>query len=368
MAADGSEVVDLRPEDEKDAQKLFDACQRDDTESVRELLDEGANIEAKTSWGATPLLVACFYGSCNCIELLLEKGADLTFTVRGNTPLHYLCTRENTSDIVLQLLARGVPIEDYNNDGDTPLIIACRVNNVRCASVLLNNGASVDKPCLTTGRMVLEILRKGGSPECVKLLMDQKPFHSSHHDYDDTEEEKRQRKRVKELQYQKDLEEIPLFVACIEGDVERTRELLEAGADPDVCKSDLFSALQMACCLKKAECVQLLLEHGATVDITTPYGYGHTPLFDACGFSHDLKCTRLLLERGADVNAVNQFGETPLFWGSRAGQLEYVRLLLEHDGNPFIRNNKDETPLDVARAKGRDEVVRLLEMCSESHS
>jgi len=41
------------------------------------LLEKKALIEAKTSQGWTPLHFSCFSGCLDCVELLLENGADI---------------------------------------------------------------------------------------------------------------------------------------------------------------------------------------------------------------------------------------------------------------------------------------------------
>ena len=383
MAADGSGVVDFLVKDEKDTRNLSDACRRDDTAAVRELLDQGAYLGAQTWWGGTPLFVACDNGALNCVELLLDRGADPTITIRGNNLLHVLCFMENTSDIVLQLLARSISFDAYNDDGDTPLIIACRANNVRCASVLIHNGASIEQRCLTTGYTPLETAQHYGSSDCVELLMSWNwgaevgPSH-----YHDNVEEVELAGNVSgslgstpdfdpsdgvtddssKSQQSKDSEQFPLFIACQTGQVERVHDFLKAGADPNT-KKFLISSLHTACFMKHVECVRLLLKHKADVEIRDPTG--NTPLFDACEYSDEPTCARLLLENNANANALNRFGETPLTQGCKQGCLKYVRLLIEHGANPHIPNHHGNTPLDIARANGYDEIVRFIEMTSE---
>jgi len=54
---------------------LHVAAEHDRVEVARVLLDAGADIEAKTSWGATPLDWAATMGSAGVGDLLLERGA-----------------------------------------------------------------------------------------------------------------------------------------------------------------------------------------------------------------------------------------------------------------------------------------------------
>lgn len=54
---------------------LHFAAETDQVEIARELLDAGADIEALTSWGATPLDWAAVMGSTTVGDLLVESGA-----------------------------------------------------------------------------------------------------------------------------------------------------------------------------------------------------------------------------------------------------------------------------------------------------
>src|SRR5687768_11846738 len=51
------------------------AAETDQLETARILLDAGADMEAKTSWGATPLDWAATMGSARVADLLLSRGA-----------------------------------------------------------------------------------------------------------------------------------------------------------------------------------------------------------------------------------------------------------------------------------------------------
>ena len=61
--------------DEYQKTGLHWAAETDQAEAARLLLEAGADIEAKTSWGATPLDWAANMGSKSVAELLLARGA-----------------------------------------------------------------------------------------------------------------------------------------------------------------------------------------------------------------------------------------------------------------------------------------------------
>lgn len=88
-----------------------------------------------------------------------------------------------------------------------------------------------------------------------------------------------------------------LWEAARTGDVSRVRALLDAGVDPDAPSRYGATALSFAAQKGHLEVVRLLLERGATVDVTDTF-YDQTPLAWALSDGH-FDVAVLLLEKGA---------------------------------------------------------------------
>ncbi len=70
------------------AVELATAIRGGDVRTVRRLLDDGADVNARDAAGNTPLILAAFYAGPECVELLLERGADVNAANKaGVTPL-----------------------------------------------------------------------------------------------------------------------------------------------------------------------------------------------------------------------------------------------------------------------------------------
>ena len=54
-----------------------------DARGIRTLLDTGTDVNACDAQGNTPLILASFYASPECVELLIEKGADVNAANRA---------------------------------------------------------------------------------------------------------------------------------------------------------------------------------------------------------------------------------------------------------------------------------------------
>ncbi len=182
-----------------------------------------------------------------------------------------------------------------------------------------------------------------------------------------------------------------LIKAAEAGDVNRVRELLDAGADPNLPHS--FSALEAASAsafpevLKEmlrhhpdvnqrdsagrtalnvlaqsaigdkredpAEVARLLIKAGADVNAQDNI-YGNTALHEAPNAS----TSKVLIEAGADINRRNRDGQTALMLTLDP---EVARVLLQADADKTIRDQRGKTALDIAREFELAEKIALLE-------
>jgi len=101
-------------------EKLFEAVEQDKIDEVLELIEKGADTEARNEWGNTPLHTACCYNNNEIVLALIEKGADIE--ARNNigwTPLHIACHNGKT-EIALKLIEKGADIGARSNADSTP--------------------------------------------------------------------------------------------------------------------------------------------------------------------------------------------------------------------------------------------------------
>ena len=100
------------------------------------------NLEARGEGGWTALLVASSNGHLNIVKLLLDHGADPeAVTVSGTTPL-MAAAREGREDVAQFLLSLpNINLEARDEDGWTALLAASINGHLNIVKLLLDRGA-----------------------------------------------------------------------------------------------------------------------------------------------------------------------------------------------------------------------------------
>lgn len=109
-----------------DLQKqMLNACEKGEIETVRTLLSSDPSLITTTDKDKyTPLHRACYENQTEVVKLLLENGADVgAVTEMGWQPLHSCCPWNNKESAVL-LIQNGADVNAKSEGGQTPLHIA----------------------------------------------------------------------------------------------------------------------------------------------------------------------------------------------------------------------------------------------------
>ncbi|NXL63009.1 RFXK protein, partial [Chordeiles acutipennis] len=111
---------------------------------LKEHLQKGENLVNKPDErGFTPLIWAAAFGEIETVRHLLEWGADPNMLAKERESALSLASMGGYTDIVIMLLERNVDINIYDWNGGTPLLYAVRGNHVKCVEALLARGADL---------------------------------------------------------------------------------------------------------------------------------------------------------------------------------------------------------------------------------
>ncbi|CAG2194238.1 unnamed protein product [Mytilus edulis] len=296
---------------------FFDGCEKGNYTIVKRLIDYVADVNKRYRNGKTPMEMARECGNQDIIDLLIQKGAnpeinaneeadckeELSHSYHNNDSsdtsssdesdhdedssvqnvkhpisdrekgekLLNACINGNEDEVrdLLELALENHVLDFSNRYGRTPLLEACKKQNVTIVNLLLKAGANVNKDdamCWT-----------------------------------------------------------PLHEACKVGEKDIVNLLLEKNVNVNACDDRGYSPLLMATQNGCQPIVELLLAHRAQVNFSS--NARTTPFLAACTKGH-FEITKLLIVKGADFNIADGYGNTPLMVASYYGYCEIVDLLL----------------------------------------
>ncbi len=153
----------------------------------------------------------------------------------------------------------------------------------------------------------------------------------------------------------------PVADAAMRGDTEAVRALVNGqGADVNAAQGDGMTALHWAAANGNPELVQVLIEVGANLELTTRIG-AYTPLHLASK-EGNAEAIRYLLNAGADPAArTASGGATALHFAASADSPEGVALLIDSGADPNVGEDQwGQTPLIFAASANRTRAVEAL--------
>lgn len=363
----------------------------------------GDDMEVESDIGCTPLQIACQYQSPECVELLLDAGANAKFrnkhgvdavdillqtdsytedteqclrlilsqpgqfdpedvNAKSQTRLHMV--KKKMPVAIVQLLVKAkVSLDRPDNDGYTPLAMSIREGNTGVSKYLINQGASVNVFGPRFGS-ILHLAVTKGAIGLVKLLIDSgadceavDPKYGSSLLYAALEI-----KDSSELQtmvkYLVDEAKVPInklggelgYPLIKAADLTRTnytigikmlKFLIQRKAQLNVTDSQGRRAVHLASTSYHADGIKLLVEAGAEFDVKDKFG--RMPIHFAAS-SPSNSCVEYLLEtqKHMDINTADHDGWTPLLWAARSGHANTITRLIADKADIWARGRADE--------------------------
>ncbi|XP_038819178.1 transient receptor potential cation channel subfamily A member 1-like [Salvelinus namaycush] len=283
---------ELSASDEEGNTSLHWAVQKTQRESCACLLDLGANPNILNRRLMSPLHMAVSLGHNTLIELLLSHSntdANLEGEL-GNTPVMLACCVDNHEALHL-LFKYGARLCQQNKLGHYPIHAAAFAGAKKSMQVVLQKGEEI-----------------GYSIETHINYVD-KSFST------------------------------PLHLAVRGGNLEVIKLCIEQGAKMDQQQCDKSTALHFACTQGATEAVKLMLSAhdrvGDVINLTD--GACQTPLHKTTIFDH-VELAEYLISKSGDINAIDCKGHTPLLLATSCSAWKTVSLLLTHGANLKIKD------------------------------
>ncbi|KAI9791856.1 MAG: hypothetical protein M1816_003401 [Peltula sp. TS41687] len=308
--------------------------EKGDFEMVRELINEGADVNALGGECHTPLQAAAIIGHEKLVRLLLEAGADVN--VQGGYYGNALQAAAATGNeaIVRLVLEADADINAQGGHCGNALQAAVSQDNEVIARLLIEAGADINAQGGYYSS-ALQVAASKGNEAAVRLLT----------------------QAGADINAQGGFYGNALQAAASQGDEAKVRLLIQAGANINAQGGYFGNALQAAASEGNDAIVRLILEKGA--DINVQGGQYGNALQAAATEGHEV-VVRLLLDKGADPNAQGGCWDNALRAAASRGHVAVVELLLEKGADIATRGIDYGTALQAATCEGHEEVVRLL--------
>lgn len=266
---------------------LHFAAREGKLESIRALIEAGADLNLVDDDKSSALILAIFNGHLDVAGALLDAGADPDISDRWGRTALFVATDLNTLD------ANPWPAPKKTD----------KLTAVDIVKKILDNDADPDP------------LLKSGLPNWVQVGGAHNPI----------------------------LDEgaTPFFRAAMSGDLEIINLLLQAGADASLPTAEREGFTDQN--------AYFIPSNGDTTPFQVAAGVSWRPSLSRGREADAIATLTLLLEEHeADINVANQFGTTALHGAVVRGSAAIVSYLVEHGASMTAEDSRELTPLDIA--------------------
>jgi uncharacterized protein len=403
---------------------LADAARRGDIASVKALLKDGADPNARGQFGTPALHWLVNTDNIEGVQMLLQAGADANSLTERDVSALGLAIATGSAKMVELLLKAGANPNRPEPTGETLLMKACEVGVLPVVEMLLQRGVEVDFRERSHGQTALMFAARAGHADVVATLLakgaqpnvatnvgatpgfirpnSQRGFGFGLGIIRGGVPADRGRREPTPGGL------TPLHYAARHNHVEVAKLLLKAGAKIEARDPNDITPLLMAIGSAQAAVAQFLIEQGA--DVNAQDWYGRTPLWEAVNvrnlYVHNgtfknyidrgplLPLIQTLIKTGANVNArtketppfrhfllettgslewVDFTGQTPFLAAALAGDVTVMKLLLENGADPKIDTFHGTSPLMAAAGvnwvvaqtwtEGPEQLLEAVKLC-----
>jgi len=257
----------------------------------------------------------------------------------------YCAANEGLTETVTRLLEieKVDPNIVCTKDGDTPLLVAIRDQNVDSINALLDHGANTNIASGRDGSTPIMIAAMFGREDIVATLLEHKA----------------------DPNIKKTSDGSSTLMVAIQNNTanNKTDEIVKLllahpNIDPNQAKNNGETPLIIALSMQEKSMMDILLSHSA-IDPNKPDMHG-TPLTCAAEYANTDLLNTLLSHTKIKIDQANPDGTTALFNAVKNSRENAVSLLLDHKANPNLGLPNGTSPLFMAVYNGNQAIFERL--------
>lgn len=312
------------------------AVWRNQVEFAQDVLQEN-NIDAKDAKGNTALHLAVEIESLEWAKILLAHGANTELlSDSGYTPLHLALLKGNRQ--LVELLSPYSDSGQKSTQGATPLLLAIKTGNIELYHDLLQEGMSLTDVDDQGNNFLFYAVQSQDEDLLAELLDVPVSKSIGYSNYEGSS---------------------LLHAAAASGTAKMVKMLIERGLDPTEVNSAGHTLLHCAAKANNYAVVQFLLQNEMSWMAKVAGLQGATPLHLAAA-ALKLDEFQMLLTAGCNVDAVDQNGETALFYAVKGGNKKNILALAKAKANFRIYNHEGQAAVHVSALSAPLTIVQLL--------
>ncbi|MFH0866392.1 MAG: ankyrin repeat domain-containing protein [Bacteroidota bacterium] len=324
-----------------DTYALQDAIYMNQLDTVKKLINNGADVNTKNIYGATCLEMACGEGNLVLAKLLIENGADINQLLNYNrTALMCALSEGKNIELVSYLIEKGAKINVIDDDGKPTLFHVYNSysnpsSKIAFIKLLVEKGADINSK--KDGNSILMNAISYCDFETIKYLIDEK-----HMDVNE-----------KNTTNQNDIYDY-FWVCSLD-----VLQYLSTKKAPDFTK--LF--LKPGVC-SDSDIVKYFLNE-KKIDINVTDTLGQNVLFKIFrGSINDNQLQFYLIDNGININKQDVNNVTVLMQACDRGNFELIKYLIANSADINLTDNDNWTALDYVLEQNKsgayDEIVDFL--------
>ncbi|VDI67760.1 Hypothetical predicted protein [Mytilus galloprovincialis] len=299
------------------------------------------------------MYLACAGGKIETVKYFLSEGINICqYSETGRSLLHATCEpsseNEGHKSVISLLIQNKLDISKPDNDGLSPLHLACQNCLLSVCEFLISNNANVNMQDYQS-KSPLHFACQSGSFSLCEFLISFKA-------------------NVNMQDYQN---KSPLHFACerIEPNIDIIEVLLKNKASFELCDIAGKTPLHVICerfqnsmyfrqDTKRFNVFLLEISSNCNSIVKSLVGYGadvnardneeETPLHKACRYGDYELVKTILSSNKSDLNLRNKRGETPLYLACKFRHEQVTKILVDGQADSTIEDKDGKSPLDVS--------------------